>query len=84
MLFRSSRAVLHMAADEQRQEGDQRRMSTVLWDTFTGSAPYRDVLRRMLHPAFAGCFLKNLIASIGNSRKTPEGHIDPLELLKQQ
>jgi len=25
-----------------------------------------------------------LIASIGNSRKTPEGHIDPLELLKQQ
>ena len=78
----ASRAVLRMAADEQQQEGDRRRMSTVLWDTFTGSAPYRDVLRRTFHPAFAGCFLKNLIASIGNSRKASEGHIDPLELLK--
>jgi CRP-like cAMP-binding protein len=27
-------------------------MSTVLWDTFTGSAPYRDVFMRTLHPAF--------------------------------
>ena len=27
-------------------------MSTVLWDTFTGSAPYREILLRTLHPGF--------------------------------
>jgi hypothetical protein len=27
-------------------------MSRVLWDTFTGSAPYANVLLRTMHPAF--------------------------------
>jgi flavin-dependent dehydrogenase len=46
------RAVLHMTQREQLMAGDQRRMSTVLWDMFTGSAPYREILVRTLHPAF--------------------------------
>jgi hypothetical protein len=29
-------------------------MSEVLWDTFTGSAPYRDIFRRTLMPGFLG------------------------------
>jgi hypothetical protein len=29
-------------------------MSGVLWDTFTGGAPYSEVFRRTLHPAFWG------------------------------
>jgi hypothetical protein len=32
-------------------------MSDVLWDTFTGSAPYGDVFRRSLHPVFLGRLL---------------------------
>ena len=29
-------------------------MSTVLWDMFTGSATYREIVQRTLHPAFLG------------------------------
>lgn len=46
------RTILRMAAAEQGIEGKQRRMSTVLWDTFTGSAPYKEILLRTLHPAY--------------------------------
>jgi flavin-dependent dehydrogenase len=58
------RAVLRMTSDEQLKEGAQRRMSTVLWDMFTGSAPYRDIFVRTLHPAFWVRFLSNLATSI--------------------
>ena len=46
------RAVLAMAFREQNHPGKDPRMSGVLWDTFTGSAPYTDVFLRTLHPAF--------------------------------
>jgi hypothetical protein len=46
------RAVLRMAAREQRKKNSPPRMSSVLWDTFTGSAPYQDIFLRTLHPAF--------------------------------
>lgn len=55
------RALWRMVSEEQRIDGVRRRMSTVLWDTFTGSAPYRDVLLRTLHPAFWTRFLWNLL-----------------------
>ena len=48
------RGVLKMTSREQEAIGLTRRMSGVLWDTFTGSAPYRDVFLRTLHPAFLG------------------------------
>ena len=57
------RAVWRMVCDEQRLSGGQRRMSTVLWDTFTGSAPYRDVVLRTLHPAFWGRLLWDFVAA---------------------
>jgi flavin-dependent dehydrogenase len=46
------RGVWRMVAAEQQKEGGRRRMSMVLWDAFTGSAPYRSVFLRSLHPAF--------------------------------
>ncbi len=46
------RAVLHMTEKEQSRAGDQRQMSTVLWDMFTGSAPYREIFMRTLKPSF--------------------------------
>lgn len=45
-------AVLRMTIDEQKKKGQSRRMSMVLWDMFTGSAPYKDIFLRTLHPAY--------------------------------
>jgi flavin-dependent dehydrogenase len=46
------RAVLRMATNEQTGDPSERRLSMVLWDTFTGSAPYREILLRTLAPQF--------------------------------
>jgi flavin-dependent dehydrogenase len=54
------RAMWRMVSDEQRVSGLPPRMSTVLWDTFTGSAPYTSVLRRILNPVLIGRFLWEL------------------------
>ena len=58
----SRRAVLRMTAYEQMRSSNKQPMSGVLWDVFTGSAPYREVLIRTLHPAFIGGLLWNLVA----------------------
>lgn len=58
------RAVLNMTAREQNNDGAQPRMSTVLWDTFTGSAPYKDIFLRTLHPAFLARLFGDLAVSI--------------------
>jgi hypothetical protein len=51
-LFR--RTILSMVGREQSAPAARRHMSGVLWDLFTGSAPYREVLRNALHP---GCLV---------------------------
>ena len=56
------RGVLRMTANEQRRQARRRHMSTVLWDLFTGSAPYREVLSRSFHPEFPAMLCWNLIA----------------------
>ncbi|MFQ5943654.1 MAG: hypothetical protein ACE5JF_08890 [Anaerolineales bacterium] len=58
------RAVLRMAAAEQRRDGGGRWMSTVLWDMYTGSAPYREIFQRTLYPGFWSRFLWDNLASI--------------------
>lgn len=56
------RGVLRMTACEQTAPGSKRRMSSVLWDVFTGSAPYREILQRTFHPLFPLRLGWNLIA----------------------
>ena len=56
------RGVLRMTANEQRRQAARRHMSTVLWDLFTGSAPYTEVLSRSFHPEFPAMLCWNLIA----------------------
>jgi flavin-dependent dehydrogenase len=56
------RGILRMTIREQLKTGGIRHMSNILWDIFTGSAPYREVLLRSLHPAFIAGFCWNLIA----------------------
>jgi len=50
-----------MVLEEQKSNESVRRMSGVLWDTFTGSAPYRHVFLRSLHPLFWGGFLWHMM-----------------------
>ncbi len=58
--------VMRMSASEQAKPGPARRMSIVLWDMFTGSAPYREIFVRTLDPRFLGGFLwKSVLASLG-------------------
>ena len=56
-------ALLHMVRDECQKKSSQRHMSMVMWDMFTGSAPYREILMRTLQPAFIVQFLGQLLAS---------------------
>lgn len=59
------RGVLRMTATEQAGEGALKHMSGVLWDVFTGSAPYKDVLARSCHPRFVGRLAWHLV--VGNA-----------------
>ena len=47
------RAMLAVARDEQRR-GRKARLSGILWDIFSGSAPYSDILKRMVDPILLG------------------------------
>jgi flavin-dependent dehydrogenase len=68
------RAILHMVQREQHGTEIPRRMSSVMWDLFTGSASYADIFRRTLHPAFLGrLFWEFIIALVG---KRPAEHQD--------
>jgi len=51
------RGVLRTVSREQGAKGSNKRLSMLFWDTFTGSAHYRDVFLRSLHPIFIGRFL---------------------------
>lgn len=58
------RALLNMTTQEQSKEGRARRMSMVMWDLFTGSAPYQEIFMRTLHPMFLFQFTANILRSI--------------------
>ena len=56
-------AVLRMTIHEQKSGHRAPLMSSVLWDLFSGSAPYRDIFLRTLRPTFWGGLIWNLIVS---------------------
>ncbi len=63
------RALWRMVAHEQL-DGKSQRMSQVLWDTFTGSAPYKAVLLRTLHPFFLARLCWNMYESLRHGEAT--------------
>jgi len=70
--FRLLRAgMLRMVVQEQRQPGARPRMSGVLWDMFSGSAPYTDIFSRMVRPAFLARFLWSTLVSLWPGRRAP-------------
>ncbi|HSM63090.1 MAG TPA: hypothetical protein VK833_04040, partial [Gillisia sp.] len=58
------RGVIKTVIKEQKKSGEMRNMSTVLWDTFTGSAPYKEIFFRSMKPTFLSSLLWNTITSI--------------------
>ena len=63
------RGVMRMTAREQRASDATRRMSVVLWDMFTGSAPYKEIFFQTLDPRFVSRFLLESALSVaGNGR----------------
>lgn len=66
-------AVLRMTVDEQNKEAKNRRMSMILWDMFTGSAPYRDIFLRTLHPVYLITLGRYLVVSLLPSTKSKAG-----------
>jgi hypothetical protein len=53
------RGIWRTAAEEQLHRWHTRHLSTMLWNTFTGSAPYRDVLLRGMRPSFVARLVQN-------------------------
>jgi len=53
-----------MAQREQATMGARPHMSSLLWNMFTGSAPYTEMFKGTLHPGFIGHFLTSLAASL--------------------
>ncbi len=63
------RALLGLIAREQRSNGRPARMSLVLWNTFTGSAPYREIVRQALRPGLLARLAVEMAgAAIGRAR----------------
>jgi len=69
------RGIMRMVAAEQRAPGDRRRMSTVLWDVFTGSAPYKEVFLRTLHPLFWGRLILEILRGAAVDFRAPAHRI---------
>jgi flavin-dependent dehydrogenase len=61
--FRFLRLVMYrMAAREQSVASLKPHMSSLLWNMFTGSAPYTEILQGTLHPGFVGNLALNFFS----------------------
>ena len=68
--FRFLRQVMYrMAAREQAAASRKPHMSSLLWNMFTGSAPYTEILRGAVHPGFVGNLALNVAAQLRNVGK---------------
>ncbi|MFC2172331.1 hypothetical protein ACFLU6_06825 [Acidobacteriota bacterium] len=71
-----------MVLQEQLRGCSQKTMSMVMWNTFTGSTPYKDILRMSLRPRFLIRFstavLKALLAPSSRAGFCVSLHLPPL------
>lgn len=74
-----TRGVVRMTKSEQQMQGKMRYMSMVLWNMFTGSAPYRNVFMQTLHPFFISHFLWNIAFDSRNLSGKDENREDVME-----
>jgi hypothetical protein len=59
-------AMLALVVKEQAKKNRNRKMSAILWDTFTGSAAYRDIFLRFLNPMLILPLIWNIMKSMFN------------------
>ena len=68
------RGILRMIEKEQKHKSGERIMSKVMWDTFSGSAQYRDIFMRTLKPSFIFSFVYEMFMGLFSfSSKNNEG-----------
>lgn len=78
-------AVLNMTASEQNEDPPSRQLSMVLWDTFTGSAPYGEILLRTLGPRFIARLSANIALSLAGRQQTASDlHEQPAAVIKER
>jgi len=65
-------AMLTMAQREQAKAEAKPHMSSLLWNMFTGSAPYVEMFRGTLHPGFIYNLLLSVAAGLRPNKKTHE------------
>ena len=65
------KAMLRMILSEQGRPGSLLRMSTVQWDMYTGSGSYKEILMRILHPAFLLRLSWDMLSSIFTKNSAP-------------
>lgn len=55
------RRVIYRMAEREQARGTRPHMGSMLWNMFTGSAPYTEILLGTMHPGFIGNFALNLV-----------------------
>jgi flavin-dependent dehydrogenase len=60
-------AMFAMTVREQKTQTQKPRMSMILWNMFTGSAPYQEVFRQGLMPGFLSRFALYCVSSLGGA-----------------
>jgi flavin-dependent dehydrogenase len=63
------KGILRMVRREQKIKREKRIMSSMLWDTFTGSAPYNSIFYRFFHPRVLFFFIWDSLVSIFSNPK---------------
>ena len=66
----SRSAILRMTEAEQQQRARPPHMSQVLWDLFTGSAPYGEILKNTMRPGFLASLGWNLGLALADAPRT--------------
>ena len=64
--------ILRMTKREQEDLSRRQHMSSLLWNMFTGSAPYTEIFINALHPGFIGNFALNFIGNAWPARARKE------------
>jgi flavin-dependent dehydrogenase len=82
-LQQGRRGVLGMVLEEQASDRMAKRMSTVMWDTFTGSAPYGEIILRTMHPSFIWNFAKHIAAGMLPGKGSADRPVSMEALLKK-
>jgi len=62
------RGIMRLVKKEQNYSFNKNRMSTVLWDTFTGSATYKEIFFRAIMPLNLLRMLSNIISALSTRK----------------